>query len=229
MVDVITSALQTLHRDGLSILIVEQTAEVAPGLADYDYLMESGAITASGRPAELGDDERVHAVVCCSPSPISLSVKPVSKQLKIPGIATGTMGAANAEFIRDGGMAVEVNFVSGTLAMGSIQALPKSNPAYNPVKEYSDAWMAAFNATGDEFGRALWDGRKLISLAWKAKKPDLTKVEESRTAICDGIEGVRDYVGIGGTLNMPHGGHSGLGNRDGTILKIKDGKFVLVQ
>ena len=61
MVDVITSALQKLHREGLSILIVEQNAEVALGLADYGYLMESGAITASGSPAELVRDERVRA------------------------------------------------------------------------------------------------------------------------------------------------------------------------
>ena len=61
MVDVITSALQKLHREGLSIMIVEQNAEVALGLADYGYLMESGAITASGSPAELVRDERVRA------------------------------------------------------------------------------------------------------------------------------------------------------------------------
>lgn len=63
--------------------------------------------------------------------------------------------------------------------MVPIQALPKNNSAYNPVKEYSDAWMASFNTTGDEFGRTLWDGVNLIRLAVKAK-PDLTKVEESR-------------------------------------------------
>jgi branched-chain amino acid transport system ATP-binding protein len=61
MVDVIASALEKLNNEGLSILIVEQNAVVALGLADYGYLMESGAITASGRPAELASDERVRA------------------------------------------------------------------------------------------------------------------------------------------------------------------------
>ena len=61
MVEVIASALEKLHAEGLSILIVEQNAEVALGLADYGYLMESGAITASGSPAELVRDERVRA------------------------------------------------------------------------------------------------------------------------------------------------------------------------
>ena len=61
MVEVIASALEKLHAEGLSILIVEQNAEVALGLADYGYLMESGAITASGSPSELVRDERVRA------------------------------------------------------------------------------------------------------------------------------------------------------------------------
>ena len=56
----------------------------------------------------------------------------------------------------------------------------------------------------------------------------LIGLEESRTAIRDGIEGVRNYVGIGGTFNMTPEGHSGLGNKGGAILQIKDGKFVLV-
>jgi branched-chain amino acid transport system substrate-binding protein len=40
---------------------------------------------------------------------------------------------------------------------------------------------------------------------------------------------VRNYVGIGGTFNMTPEDHSGLGNKGGAMLQIKDGKFVLVQ
>ena len=57
----ITAALDRLRKEGLSILIVEQNAEVALGLADYGYLMENGAITASGRPAVLASNELVQA------------------------------------------------------------------------------------------------------------------------------------------------------------------------
>ena len=61
MVEAIASALRKLRADGLSILIVEQNAIVALGLADYGYLMENGRIAASGPPAALVDDERVRA------------------------------------------------------------------------------------------------------------------------------------------------------------------------
>ena len=61
MVEAIASALRKLRANGLSILIVEQNAIVALGLADYGYLMENGRIAASGPPAALVDDERVRA------------------------------------------------------------------------------------------------------------------------------------------------------------------------
>ena len=69
----------------------------------------------------------------------------------------------------------------------------------------------------------------VVYAADNTPKPDLTKVEESRTAIRDGIKGVRNYVGIGGTFNMSPDGHSGLGNKGSAMLQIKDGQFVLVQ
>ena len=150
------------------------------------------------------------------------------KELAMQAKPYHSMGAANAEFIRDGGSAVEGNFVSGTLAMVPIAALPKNNPAYNPVKEYNDAWLAAFNTTGDEFGRTLWDGMNMISMAVTSKKPDFRNVNAARTAIRDGIEGVRNYVGIGGTFNMTPEDHSGLGTNGGVMLQVKDGKFILV-
>lgn len=39
---------------------------------------------------KLANDDQAHTGVCCRTSPISLTVKPVSKQFKIPVIATGT-------------------------------------------------------------------------------------------------------------------------------------------
>lgn len=61
VIQTITAALDRLRKEGLSILIVEQNAEVALGLADYGYLMENGSITASGRPAVLASNELVQA------------------------------------------------------------------------------------------------------------------------------------------------------------------------
>lgn len=140
-----------------------------------------------------------------------------------------SMGAANAEFVRDGGSAVEGNYVSASVAMVPFSELPKSDPAYQVLKEYNEAWMKTHNMTGDEFGRTDWDGMNLLAIAVKEKKPDLTKLEEARKAIRDGIEGVKNYRGLTGLFNMSPEDHSGLGNGGGALLLIKDGKFTLVQ
>ncbi len=88
--------------------------------------------------------------------------------------------------------------------------------------------MAGYNTTGDEFGRTLWDGMNVISIAVTAKKPDFKNVNVSRTAIRDGIEGVRNCVVIGGTFNMTPEDHSGLGINGDVMLQVKVSKFTLV-
>jgi branched-chain amino acid transport system ATP-binding protein len=61
---VIQEIFATLARlrddDGLSILLVEQNARAALKVADRGYVMDRGAVTMSGAPAELLADERVH-------------------------------------------------------------------------------------------------------------------------------------------------------------------------
>ena len=53
--------LERLKRDGLTLLLVEQFANAALGLADYAYVMERGRIAVEGTPAELRKNERVLA------------------------------------------------------------------------------------------------------------------------------------------------------------------------
>lgn len=128
--------------------------------------------------------------------------------MRIPIYHSG--GAANGDFIRDGGAAVEGNFVSATVAMAPIQTMSPSSPSFKVAKEYNDAWLSSFKTTGDEFGRTMWDAMNLISLAVKAKQPNFEKLEDARSAIRDGLEGVSNYEGLAGTFNMTAQDHSGL-------------------
>ena len=75
----ITAALDRLRKEGLSILIVEQNAEVALGLADYGYLMENGSITASGRPAVLASNELVQAAYLGGTTVTSRQTSPIGQ------------------------------------------------------------------------------------------------------------------------------------------------------
>ena len=51
--------LTDLRRTGVSILLVEQNARAALEVADYAYVMELGAITKQGAPAEIAQDPRL--------------------------------------------------------------------------------------------------------------------------------------------------------------------------
>jgi branched-chain amino acid transport system ATP-binding protein len=57
----IAEAIRALNRDGLPILLVEQNARLALGLASRAYVLETGAIAMHGTSAELAGDPRIAA------------------------------------------------------------------------------------------------------------------------------------------------------------------------
>ena len=61
MVDKIFEVVADIHRRGTTVLLVEQNASRALGLADRGYVMESGEVTMSGDAKALLDDPKVRA------------------------------------------------------------------------------------------------------------------------------------------------------------------------
>jgi branched-chain amino acid transport system ATP-binding protein len=55
----IFAIIRELHAAGVTILLVEQNAQLALQNADRGYVLEAGQITISGRAADLIDDDRV--------------------------------------------------------------------------------------------------------------------------------------------------------------------------
>lgn len=55
----ITNIIKRLHEEGTTILLVEQNAKMALGLADYGYVLDTGSIVLQGRGADLRKDEKV--------------------------------------------------------------------------------------------------------------------------------------------------------------------------
>ena len=55
----ITDIIKSLNNDGKTILLVEQNAKMALGLADYGYVLDTGKIVLEGKGADLRRDERV--------------------------------------------------------------------------------------------------------------------------------------------------------------------------
>jgi branched-chain amino acid transport system ATP-binding protein len=61
MVDKVFEVISDIHRQGTTVLLVEQNASRALGLANRGYVMDSGEITMSGPAADLLKDPRVRA------------------------------------------------------------------------------------------------------------------------------------------------------------------------
>lgn len=59
LVDQIFDIVKQLHRDGTTILLVEQNASKALAIADRAYVLETGAITLSGTGKELAQSDEV--------------------------------------------------------------------------------------------------------------------------------------------------------------------------
>ena len=57
VVEEIFRIIAELHRDGVSIFLVEQNAHMALQVAKHFYLMEQGKVTFSGDPGSLAEDE----------------------------------------------------------------------------------------------------------------------------------------------------------------------------
>ena len=61
MVDKIFEVIADIHKRGTTILLVEQNASRALGLADRGYVMDSGEVTMSGEAKTLLRDPKVRA------------------------------------------------------------------------------------------------------------------------------------------------------------------------
>jgi len=74
VVERIFEALSKLNKDGLTMLMVEQSAEMALSLAHRGVVLQTGSVVATGLAEELKSDDRVRrAIWGCSVAPATLS------------------------------------------------------------------------------------------------------------------------------------------------------------
>lgn len=60
-VEEIFDVIQTLHKEGVTILLVEQNAQIALSISDRAYVLETGNIVNQGNAKELMDDPSIKA------------------------------------------------------------------------------------------------------------------------------------------------------------------------
>jgi len=59
LVEEVFGIIQEIHSEGVTLLLIEQNAQAALSVADYGYVMESGAIALEGKGEDLLHDEEV--------------------------------------------------------------------------------------------------------------------------------------------------------------------------
>ncbi|MFZ3224740.1 MAG: ABC transporter ATP-binding protein [Xanthobacteraceae bacterium] len=69
VVDSLYETLQALHRDGLTLLLAEQSIPLALEIADYAYVLQTGRIALQGLAADLGRNAQVQEIYLGVSSP----------------------------------------------------------------------------------------------------------------------------------------------------------------
>jgi branched-chain amino acid transport system ATP-binding protein len=59
LVEQVFETIKRINAQGMTVLLVEQNAPMALGIADHGYVLESGRIVLDGPGRDLLDDERV--------------------------------------------------------------------------------------------------------------------------------------------------------------------------
>ena len=139
-----------------------------------------------------------------------------------------THGVANPDFLRVVGK--EGN---GTILPAGPMLVYEQLPAANPVRKSAAEYVTKYEAkygTRSTFGGHAWDAYLLLSHAIpEALKKAKPGTKEFRAALRDGLENAKDIFGAHGVFNMSAQDHNGLDNRARLMLKIEDGKWVVIK
>jgi branched-chain amino acid transport system substrate-binding protein len=141
-----------------------------------------------------------------------------------------THGIANPDFLRVVGKDGD-----GTiLPIGPMlvyEQLPDSNPLKKTAAEYIGKYEAKYGKDSrSTFGGHAWDAYLLLAAAApEALKKAKPGTKEFRAALRDALETSKEVVATHGVYKMTPQDHNGLDNRARTMIKIDNGKWVLVK
>jgi branched-chain amino acid transport system substrate-binding protein len=141
-----------------------------------------------------------------------------------------THGVANSDFLRvvgaDG---------NGTLLpagpMLVYEQLPEGNAVKKSAAEYVTLYEGKYGpGSRTTFGGHAWDAYKLLQLAIpEALKKGQPGTNAFRGALRDALENSKEVAGANGVFNMNAGDHNGFDNRARVMVKIENGKWVLLK
>ena len=111
------------------------------------------------------------------------------------------------------------------------EQLPDSNPLKKTAADYIGRYEAKYGKDSrSTFGGHAWDAYILLARAIpEALKKGKPGTREFRAALRDALEGTKELVASHGVFNMSAQDHNGFDNRARTMIRIDNGKWVLVK
>ncbi|MBR1125159.1 ABC transporter substrate-binding protein [Bradyrhizobium lablabi] len=167
----------------------------------------------------------IHAI-----PPSSALVHQALKRVGYTGPIYHSGGSANNAFISIGKADVE-GALLGTTPVLVYGELPDSNPLKPVITKFAALYEKRFNVPKvDIFPGQSWDAGNIAILAASnavkaGAKPD--NLEAFRAALRDKLEGVKEFVAVGGIFNYSPTDHLGLDQRSTFISVVKNGEFRL--
>lgn len=169
----------------------------------------------------------IHAI-----PPSAALVHQALKRVGYTGPIYHSGGSANNAFIAIGKQDVE-GALLGTTPVLVYKDLPDSNPLKPVIAKFAALYEKRFNVPKvDIFPGQSWDaGNITLKAAEEVVKAGvkLDDLDASRAALRDKIEGVKNFVGVGGIFNYSPTDHLGLDHRSTFISVVKNGEFRLYE
>jgi branched-chain amino acid transport system substrate-binding protein len=147
-----------------------------------------------------------------------------------PGKIYQTHGVANPDFLR-----VVGKDGNGTILPIGPMLVYEQLPDSNPVKKTAAAYIGTYEAkygkdSRSTFGGHAYDAYMLLAAAIpEAQKKAKAGTPQFRAALRDALEGIKEMPATHGVYTMTPIDHNGLDNRARTMIRIDNGKWVLVK
>ena len=141
-----------------------------------------------------------------------------------------THGVANSDFLRvvgaDGNGAI---LPAGPMLV--YEQLPDSNAVKKSAAEYVNKYEGKYGpGSRTTFGGHAWDAYMLLQRAIpEALKKGQPGTKAFRAALRDALENVKEASAANGVFNINAGDHNGFDNRARVMVKIDNGKWVLLK
>ena len=216
------TATDGFGKDGLAWL-----EQLAPEFGIQIVIKEAFAVTDTDMTPQLLKirESGAQALICWTIGPAGARVAKNVRQLGLKMPLYQCHGQPDPKYIELAGEAAEGSIMPSTKLM-VVDQLPESDPQKAVIKDflalYKDVYHYDKQYPINTHSGYAWDAIYLLANAMR-------QVGTEPEALRSAIEQTKGYVGISGIYNLTPEDHNGLGTDSLVMVKVEEGKWVLLQ